>query len=308
MPETIAMGGKIIHIDIDINELQCSRLQNKININLDVESTLNLLNKYDFTLEIQKWNTYLNTLKSKYSQKNEIARSIVDDAPYRIMEILNNNAENNAIYCTDVGQHQMWAMQMLRLKQDQQFYTSGGLGAMGCCLPISIGIAFASHFKRNIYAICGDGGFHMSTQSLMLITQYNLPIKIIIINNKSLGMITQFQELYFNNITVGTNASGGYLVPDFSYMAKSYGLKYLSYDATNSIDENSYVFKDFFNSRNCILEYIISENCKVFPKLEYNQPIYNPSPSIKDVELKKDMYIKLINDNLLNLEEGEDHE
>jgi len=216
-----------------------------------------------------------------------------DTSPYELIDILNRNTETDAIYCADVGQNQMWSMQMLKLKIQQNFYTSGGLGSMGCCLPLSIGISFADKCKRSIYAICGDGGFHMSTQSLLLISQYNLPIKVIVINNKSLGMITQFQELYFDNVTIGTNEQGGYLVPDLEFMAKSYGLKYLKYDTTDSKSSIKNKITDFFNSRNCLFEYVIAEDCRVYPKLEYNQPIYNPSPILTNDELEANMYVSL---------------
>jgi acetolactate synthase-1/2/3 large subunit len=293
VPDSIAIGGNIVHFDIDIHELEYSRLQPKINVHIDLITALQQLTKWNINLDLTAWSSYLQTLKNKYSQANEIVKSIDDTSPYELIDILNRNTETDAIYCADVGQNQMWSMQMLKLKIQQNFYTSGGLGSMGCCLPLSIGISFADKCKRSIYAICGDGGFHMSTQSLLLISQYNLPIKVIVINNKSLGMITQFQELYFDNVTIGTNEQGGYLVPDLEFMAKSYGLKYLKYDTTDSKSSIKNKITDFFNSRNCLFEYVIAEDCRVYPKLEYNQPIYNPSPILTNDELEANMYVSL---------------
>ena len=211
------------------------------------------------------------------------------------MMFLNRIAKENDAFCADVGQNQMWAMQMLKLSKNQRFYTSGGFGSMGSALPIALGVAIANNSAAadTIYSINGDGGAHMALQSLMLIKQYDLPIKVIIINNKSLGMITQFQELYFNNNMVGTTAAGGYLVPNFADIAKAYGLDYFKVDQTNNRQFNEHDFTPFITAKNCLLEYVIDSDCRVYPKLEYNQAIYNPSPVLPEDELWANMLINI---------------
>ncbi len=121
----------------------------------------------------------------------------------------------------------MWAAQTVKLKRGQKFITSGGLAPMGFSLPVAIGMAFASPDKT-IYAITGDGGLHISIQSLLLISQYNLNIKIIVLNNNALGMITQFQSLYFNGRMKGTTSQGGFINPDYKEIAIAYGLNYVA--------------------------------------------------------------------------------
>lgn len=292
--ESIAIGGNVVHFDIDINELKFGRMQKKINIHTDVKTVLSQLISWKVNLDLTAWMNYLSGLKEKYKQPNEVAKHIEKDAPYKLIDLLNQKTEDDAIYSADVGQNQMWAMQMLKLKSGQSFYTSGGLGTMGSSMPFAIGASFADKMQRSVYCICGDGGFHMSVQSLLLISQYDLPIKVIVVNNKALGMITQFQELYFNNVTVGTNEQGGYLVPNLEAMAKSYGLKYIKCDTLNSSDDEIIQsVSALVESRNCLFEYIIPEDCRVYPKLEYNQPIYNPSPVLSQSELEANMCVAL---------------
>ncbi len=286
--------GKIIHVDIDLNELEHSRVKNKIKVHAGIKGFMGqMANKQLNLKDLSKWNAYLNELKDKYNQVNEIKRTKTKLAPYRVIEVLNQIAKDSDVFCADVGQNQMWAMQMLKLTKNQSFYTSGGLGSMGSCLPIAVGVAFAKNDDSTVFSINGDGGIHMAMQSLMLIAQYNLPVKVIIINNHALGMITQFQELYFNNVTSGTTLSGGYQVPDFSGMAKAYNLKYFKIDATNGQDVDIKDFAGFRECRNCILEYVIDSNCRVYPKLEFDQPIYNPSPALSAENLAKEMLISL---------------
>ena len=131
----------------------------------------------------------------------------------------------------------------------------------------------------------GDGGFHIALQSLMLISQYDLPIKVIVLNNESLGMITQFQELYFDSRMVGTAKEGGYLVPEISKIAESYGLKYFKIDKKNIKDKK--LMDEIFNERNGIIEIKIEGKTKVYPKLEFDSSIENTSPKLSNEELKK---------------------
>lgn len=289
--------GKIIHLDIDRNELEHSRILDKSNINIDISDALKWLISRVEPLFNSEWHNYLAMLKNNYNQIREIIRTQVKSAPYDLMNYLNIISEDTDVYCADVGQNQMWAMQMLQLTQNQRFYTSGGFGAMGSALPISLGVAFAKKNDATIYSINGDGGAHMALQSLMLIKQYDLPIKVIVINNKTLGMITQFQELYFNNNMVGTTAQGGYLVPDFESLAKAYGLSYFKVDQTNNREFNENDFIGFRQAKNCLLEYVIDNDCRVYPKLEFNQPIYNSSPALPENELIDAMLIKVVDTN-----------
>ncbi len=282
MVEHFLKKGKIIHVDIDENELIHHRIENKINLAIDVKEFI--LGLQISNLEIDSWKGYLKTIKATYNQNVEVNQNVENKAPYRIIETLNKYSKVNELFTGDVGQNQMWAAQSLVLKQGQKFFTSGGLAPMGYSLPCAVGAAFAKSNNESIYCITGDGGFHMSTQSLMLISQYNLPIKVIVINNHALGMITQFQELYFNNRLTGTAVTGGYQVPDIEKLAEAYGLKY--FEISESDLENNTLMDEIFSTRNCIVNYVIEGSTRVYPKLEYNASFEDVSPKLSREELE----------------------
>lgn len=274
--------GRIIHVDIDPNELDHHRLDNRLSLCCDVYSLLQKLNKQTLPMrDFRDWKVYLHHLQSRYNQKAEIERFVVNKSPYRLMQTLMEYSREGDIFSADIGQNQMWAAQTLQLKKRQQFITSGGLAPMGFSLPVSIGLSFANPVDT-IYSINGDGGFHMAVQSLMLISQYNLPIKVIVMNNRSLGMITQFQQLYFGGRMSGTTPQGGYLVPDIRHLAASYGLPYFLISEKELQDRT--LLKAIFSSRNAIIEYTISGLTTVSPKLEYNKPIDQPTPQLPEEE------------------------
>lgn len=292
MVDSFLSKGVIIHVDIDKDELENHRLKNRTCIHSDVASFLHQIEKmqYEESNEFLKWIDYLNNLKQNYNQEKEIERFVENKAPYRLMQKINCYSKENDIFCADIGQNQMWAAQTLQLKRGQRFVTSGGLAPMGFSMPAAIGISFANP-DRNIYSINGDGGFHISVQSLLLISQYDLPIKVIVLNNKALGMITQFQHLYFDDRLAGTTRNGGYCVPDIESLARSYGLPYIQIN-NNNIEDKA-IWDLINNKRNCIIEYCIEGLTSVCPKLEYNKPIYSPIPLLASDELSSNMLIEV---------------
>lgn len=275
--ESFIEKGKIIHVDIDINELTYHRLTNRINVHCDVCTFLQYLHTIPLSNTYITWNEQLQALKNTYSQAEEVRKFVDNKLPYQYIEMLNSYTKADDVITADIGQNQMWAAQAIQLKEGQRFVTSGGLAPMGFSLPVAIGIAFANP-QKTIYSINGDGGFHMALQSLLLIAQYKLRIKVILLNNSSLGMITQFQHLYFQDQMVGTTAQGGYLTPNMEGLAASYGLPYYKITVDNL--QNQDPLNKAFLSRNCVVEFIIDGLTTVSPKLEFNRPIYEPSPQI----------------------------
>ncbi len=124
-----------------------------------------------------------------------------------------------AIVCTDVGQHQMWAAQLIRFNKPRLWINSGGLGSMGFGLPSAVGAQFARPDKL-VFAVVGDGGFQMSIPELATIASYGLPIKIIVMNNGYLGMVRQWQELFYNNRLSSVTLD---CFPDVEKLAGAYG-------------------------------------------------------------------------------------
>ena len=278
MYQEFIKNGKIIHVDIDLYELECHRLDNRVKCNTSVIDFLHKLNaakvKYaDYT----KWNDWVTHVKTLYSQDEEVNRFVENKSPYRFLQQLNDVTKENDIITVDVGQNEMWGAQTVKLKKGQKFVCSGGLAPMGFSMPVAIGMAFANPSKR-IYCINGDGGFHMAVQSLLVISQYNLNIKVIVLNNESLGMITQFQHLYFNDNMAATTANGGYLVPNIESIANSVGFPY--YKMNESSIDGDILSVDGF----ALIDYHIYGLTTVSPKLEYNKPIDKPLPLLSEKE------------------------
>lgn len=287
--ESFIPSGTIIHVDIDSDELEYNRLKNRKKLHVSVLYFLKRLLAENLSYQdYSVWHIYLNNLKENYNQTKEIERFIENKSPYLFVEKLNSLSKENDLITTDIGQNQMWVAQTLQLKKGQRLITSGGLAPMGFSLPVAIGLSFANPSK-DIYCINGDGGFHMAVQSLLLISQYNLPIKIIVMNNSSLGMITQFQHLYFEDRMEATTSEGGYLIPDLEKLASAYGLPFVS---IGEMDLEEMDLLERINSfRNGIIEYHIEGLTTVSPKLEYNKPIYMPLPLLPEEELKANMLI-----------------
>ena len=281
MYQSFLQDGVIIHVDIDENELENHRLENRLKVHTSVLAFLREVNNAEVKYrDYSQWNHWIDGIKANYNQDNEVARFVENKAPYLLMQRLNDLTQDGDIITADIGQNQMWAAQSLRLKRGQRFVTSGGLAPMGFSLPVAIGIAFANP-KKTIWCLNGDGGFHMAVQSLLVISQYKLNIKVIVINNATLGMITQFQHLYFDNRMFGTTEAGGYFNPDFEAIAKAYGLVYkeLTEEELEGIKIQGY--------NPILINYKVEGFTTVSPKLEYNKPIDMPSPHLSDSEYQK---------------------
>ncbi len=207
---------KIIHIDIDPAEIG-KVLQPDIPIVGDVRNVLVELLKVIEPRKKGEWNERIDHLKTQFPMFYP-----KDDGALHgqaVIEELGRMTDHNAIVVTDVGQHQMWAAQYYKFTRPNQMITSGGLGTMGFGLPASIGAQFGQP-NTPVICITGDGSIQMCIQELMVATIYKLPIKIIILNNTYLGMVRQWQELFWDShySSVDLEAS-----PDFVKLADAYG-------------------------------------------------------------------------------------
>ena len=209
---------KKIHIDIDPAEFNktvicdCNILGDA---RLVTEKIGALIQKR--SLE-NKWLKKVNGFKKNYPLKYRKSGGL--QAQYVIAELF-RQTEGNAIVTADVGQHQMWAAQFYRVRHRYHWITTGGAGTMGYGMPAAIGAQFANR-RATVIAIVGDGGFQMTLSELSTAVINKLPIKIIIINNRYLGMVRQWQHLFYNNRLSGVDLEGN---PDFVKLGHSYGCK-----------------------------------------------------------------------------------
>jgi acetolactate synthase-1/2/3 large subunit len=274
--DIFATNAQLIRIDIDEKELSNKVKDNETQIVGDIKDIIPLLNEAiigNIGLD-SKFNNWVKVcLKIKALLINSDNLN-----PNRLMQRISLLIPDNSIITTDVGQNQVWTSQSFNVKNEQRILFSGGHGAMGYSLPAAIGAYYAGNGKR-IFSINGDGGIQMNIQELQFIARDKLPITIIIFNNRALGMIRHFQEMYFESNYSQTVENLGYEAPNFSLISKAYGLAYYHVEYLEDIQEDM-----FIGNGPCIIEIILNEETYVFPKLAINKPIQDQDPPI-DKEL-----------------------
>ncbi|PYT28597.1 MAG: acetolactate synthase large subunit, partial [Acidobacteria bacterium] len=223
-----APHAKVIHVDIDPAEVGKNRTPD-LPIVGDVKRVLEKLNKLLAEMAPlrkakraaarQAWWSQVRAWKQEYP----LAPSYSDTEikPQHLMAEIDRLSGGQAIVASDVGQHQMWAAQLIRFNEPHLWINSGGLGAMGFGLPAAIGAQFARPDKL-VFAVVGDGGFQMAIPELSTIASFGLPVKIIVMNNGYLGMIRQWQELFYNNRLSSAELDS---FPDAEKLAAAYGFK-----------------------------------------------------------------------------------
>ncbi|MBV8820819.1 MAG: biosynthetic-type acetolactate synthase large subunit [Acidobacteriaceae bacterium] len=233
-----APRAKVIHVDIDPAEI--GKIRNAdLPIVGDVKRVLSKLNKVLRELEPalkpakstarQDWWRQIRDWQTEHPLVAET--STTEIKPQHLMREIDRLSGGEAIVCSDVGQHQMWAAQFIRFNKPRLWINSGGLGSMGFGLPAAVGAQFACPEKL-VFAICGDGGFQMSIPELATIANHGLPIKIIVMNNGYLGMVRQWQELFYNNRESQVELN---TFPDPEKLAGAYGFKGRTIDSPHQL-------------------------------------------------------------------------
>jgi len=223
-----APHAKVIHVDIDPAEIGKNRNAD-LPIVGDVKKVLSKVNKIVAELAPEAkpavaadraaWWQRIREWKAEHPLAAEY--STTEIKPQHLMKEIDRISGGRAIVCSDVGQHQMWSAQFIRFNEPRLWLNSGGLGSMGFGMPSAIGAQFARPDKL-VFAIMGDGGFQMSVPELATIASYGLPVKLIVMNNGYLGMVRQWQELFYNN---RLNAVTLDCFPDAEKLAGAYGFK-----------------------------------------------------------------------------------
>jgi acetolactate synthase-1/2/3 large subunit len=223
-----APHAKVIHVDIDPAEISKNRAADlpivgnlaRVLPRLSAEiAELKPAMQARNAAARQEWWKQIREWKAEHPLVAE--RSATEIKPQHLMAEIDRLSGGRAIVTSDVGQHQMWAAQLVRFSEPRLWINSGGLGSMGFGLPSAIGAQFARPDKL-VFSICGDGGFQMSIPELATIANHGLPIKIVVMNNGYLGMVRQWQELFYNNRLSQVELS---TFPDPEKLAGAYGFK-----------------------------------------------------------------------------------
>ncbi len=247
-----------LHIDIDVAEFG-KVLRPDVclagDARLVVEDLLPLVKKCDSADWLKEIGTWRKQYPLKYPKKGGLRAQYVLDR-------LDKLGGRDCIITTDVGQHQMWAAQFCRTTKNRHWLSSGGAGTMGFGFPAAIGAAYASPGKK-VWAICGDGGFQMTLAELATAFLSKLPVKVLIINNSYLGMIRQWQELFFDNRISGADLEGN---PDFVKLAQAYGVKAWRVKRAGDVDK---VLKAAmaYDQGPCVVEAEVVKEDNVFPMI-----------------------------------------
>ena len=262
---TFAPHAKIIHIDVDPTSIK-KNVRVDLPIVGDVKGVLARMLKVveeqgdkvaEFKQAAGHWLQEIEGWKDKYPLTYKQAASVIK--PQYVIQKLRELSDDDAIIATDVGQHQMWTAQFFTFTKPRTLLSSGGLGTMGYGLPAAMG-AQAAFPKRQVIVVCGDGGFQMNLQELATLVQNRLPVKIVILNNNFLGMVRQWQELFFDKRYSQTCLE---LPIDFVKLAEAFGAK--GFQATKPDEVEGVIKKGFKTAGPVIMEFKIAREEKVLP-------------------------------------------
>ncbi|MFA9398056.1 MAG: biosynthetic-type acetolactate synthase large subunit [Clostridiaceae bacterium] len=253
--ESFAPNAKIIHIDIDPMEFG-----KNIGVDYallgDVKKVLNDLNNLIDEKEENGWNAQIEKWKNEFPLKLD---KVGDLSPKSILETLYNLTNGDCIISTEVGQNQIWAAQFFKYINPRTFVSSGGLGTMGFGLGASIGAKLGNPHKK-VINIAGDGSFKMNSTELATISRYNIPIIQIVFNNHALGMVRQWQDMFYDKRYSSTTL---YDDVDFVKLAYAYGISAYKITKDEEIED---ILKLALNEKGPVLiECVIDNNEKVFP-------------------------------------------
>ncbi len=270
--EEFARHAKIIHIDIDPTSIQ-KNIVVDVPIVCDAYDGLSRLieeleakgrsSKVDDKLK--EWHSQLTVWRNQQRQRFDRTTEVIK--PQFVIEKLYELTEGKAIITTEVGQNQMWAAQYYLFDNPRTFLSSGGLGAMGYGFPAAIG-AQVAYPEKIVIDIAGDGSIQMNIQELATAVQYNLPVKIAILNNGCLGMVRQWQERFYDQVYAHTDIT---VAPDFVKLAEAYGAVGLR--ATKSSEVEKVIKKGLETNGPVIIDFVVDRNEGVYPMVPAGAPL-----------------------------------
>lgn len=257
-----ARQAKIVHVELDAAEIN-KIIKADVAIHADAKEALPLLTERVISKDYSDWiNQFKDHYKIEYDKiiKHEIFPEKNGITMAEVVRILSEKTKGDAIIVTDVGQHQMITARYFKFKDSRSSITSGGLGTMGFCLPASIGAKLGKPEKQ-VIAVIGDGGFQMTIQELGTILQTGINLKVVVLNNNYLGMVRQWQQLFFDKRYSQTEMTN----PDFINIAKGYGLNAQKVAERNQLD--SAIEKLLSSEEAFVLEVVVEKEDNVFPMI-----------------------------------------
>ncbi len=259
-------GRRIIHIDIDPTSI-AKRVKVDVPIVGNVRDVLAEMNKLIQASKekpdqaaLKTWWTQIELWRSQDCMKYDRDSSLIK--PQYVIEKLHQVTRGDAYVTSDVGQHQMWAAQYYKFDQPRRWINSGGLGTMGFGLPAAMGVQFA-HPEAMVACVTGEGSIQMNIQELSTCKQFNLPLKIILLNNRYLGMVRQWQEFFYGNRYAESYMDA---LPDFAKLAESYGHVGMKIEKPEDVEG---ALKEAFDMKDRLvfMNFITDQKENVFPMI-----------------------------------------
>ncbi len=265
-----AKHATIVHIDIDPAEVG-KVIPAHVSIAADLKEVLQALLERLEPVEIDdhpEWLKHIDDWKAKYPLTYQHSDTVIK--PQYVVEQISELTKGDAIITTGVGQHQMWASLFYTFRHPRSFVTSGGLGTMGFGMPAGIG-AQIGRPEKIVFTIDGDGSFQMNIQELATMSYYNVPLKVVIINNGYLGMVRQWQELFFDRRYSQTHLAPGN--PDFVAVAKGYGVE--GFRITKPAEVRPTLEKALAVNGPVVIDCRVEQEENVFPMIPSGQTVHN---------------------------------
>ncbi|MCB4957076.1 acetolactate synthase large subunit [Streptococcus mutans] len=255
-PKTFAQKAVVAHVDIDPAEIG-KVVKTAIPVVGDAKKTLKQLLESDkVSTRHREWTDKVLQDKAKAPFSYKFDQEVIK--PQHAIETIGKLTKGDAIIITDVGQHQMWAAQFYPYKDERQIITSGGLGTMGFGIPAAVGAKLANPGKEVVLFV-GDGGFQMTNQELAILNGYGVPIKLVLINNHSLGMVRQWQESFYDERRSESTFDDE---PNFQLLAESYGISHYKLDNPLTLEKDLEVILE---NKPMLIEVDISNREHVYP-------------------------------------------
>ncbi|WP_035915908.1 acetolactate synthase large subunit [Knoellia sinensis] len=268
---SFAPEAKVIHADIDPAEISKNRKADVPIVGSCKDVLIDLIESVDSDIDAGRAGDYAEWRERTAGWKRDFPVGYTEPegstlAPQYVIERLSAIAGPEAVYVAGVGQHQMWAAQFVQYERPRAWLNSGGLGTMGYAVPAAMG-AQVGEADRTVWAIDGDGCFQMTNQELATCVINNIPIKVAVINNSSLGMVRQWQSLFYNerysNTDLHTSADGS-RIPDFVKLADAYGCAGLRCERPEDVDETIRQAMAI-NDRPVVVDFVVHRDAMVWP-------------------------------------------
>lgn len=261
-------GATVVHVDIDKSSINYA-IKSKLFFETDLKTFFKGVKRIKTNVK-PEWFVFIKAIQDTFKRVHPYDTRI---NPNTFLFELSKVTPKNSTVVVDVGQNQQWCAQSWSVKEGQRLLFSGGMGAMGFSLPAAIG-AFYANQKNNLVVICGDGGLQINIQELETVKRNNIPMKLYVFNNKSLGMVREFQDLYFNKNYQSTVK--GYGNPDFKKIADAYGFDYI---CISEIKKNDPVIKASLKHKGPLfIEIDIDVTATLAPRVVYGHALDDQAP------------------------------